>query len=303
VLVVGNFHLIASSVMAAELGLQFTIVNDPGVLGLGASSTITITAVGGGPIDNQKLNELLTTIQFEDAAPTLAVGDTLSITATDVDGLSDSDSATSLLNIGLLDTQGTDSGIQEGTSGSDTLTGTADADRLYGYGGNDTLSGLGGNDLLRGGDNDDTLSGGDGDDILIGGNGIDSLDGGAGNDQLAYDSQDTIIGGIDTDTLYIDGSGITLDLTAISDSQITGIEKIDITGSGDNALILSYSDLLALSDTSDILYVTGTQGDTVTLTGEVFVSSQTVDGIIYNTYNIGGTSDADILVQQDITVI
>ncbi|MDY0194927.1 MAG: Ig-like domain-containing protein [Sulfurovaceae bacterium] len=301
---VGSYQLTASSTMAAEFGLTMTIVNDPGIVFvLGPSSTITITAQGGGPIDNQKLNEFLTTIHFVDSTLTLGVGDSLSIEATDTDGSSDSDSANSLLNLGLLADQGTDSGIQEGTSGDDTLTGTAEADRLYGYAGNDILSSLGENDLLRGGAGDDTLNGGDGNDILIGGSGIDTLNGDAGDDQLAYDTQDTINGGAGTDTLYIDGSGITIDLTTISDTQITGIEIIDITGTGDNALILSYSDLLALSDTSDILYVTGTQGDTVTLTGEVFTGSQTINSIIYNTYDIGGTDAADIWVQQDITVL
>ncbi|MCB5280180.1 MAG: hypothetical protein LHW59_11755, partial [Candidatus Cloacimonetes bacterium] len=300
---VGSYELTASSTMAAEFGLTMTIVNDPGVLGLGASSTITITANGGGPIDNQKLNEFLTTIHFSDSIVNIGVGDTLSISATDTDGLSDSDSVTDLLNLGLLADQGANSGIQEGTSGDDTLTGTAEADRLYGYVGNDILSGLGENDLLRGGADADTLNGGDGNDILIGDSGIDTLNGDAGDDQLVYDTQDTINGGADTDTLYIDGSGITIDLTAIGDTQITGIEIIDITGTGDNALILSYSDLLALSDTSDILYVNGTQGDTVTLTGEVFTGSQTIDSIIYNTYDIGGTDAADIWVQQDITVL
>ncbi|MFA5502705.1 MAG: hypothetical protein WC253_08730, partial [Sulfurovaceae bacterium] len=300
---VGSYELTASSAMAAEFGLTMTIVNDPGVLGIGATSTITITANGGGPIDNQKLNEFLTTIHFSDSIVNIGVGDTLSISATDTDGLSDSDSVTDLLNLGLLADQGANSGIQEGTAGDDTLTGTAEADRLYGYAGNDSLSGSGENDLLRGGADADTLNGGDGNDILIGDSGIDTLNGDAGDDQLTYDTQDTINGGAGTDTLYIDGSGITVDLTTIGDIQITGIEIIDITGTGDNALMLSYSDLLALSDTSDILYVTGTQGDTVTLTGEVFTGSQTINSIIYNTYDIGGTDAADIWVQQDITVL
>ncbi|MDD5405772.1 MAG: Ig-like domain-containing protein, partial [Sulfurovaceae bacterium] len=300
---VGLHELAASSAMAAELGLTFTVTNDLGLLGLvGTSSTITITAIGGGAIDNQKLNELLTTVHFTNPTLSVNVLDALSITATDMNGLSATDLSIGLTNISLLHTQQTTSGIHEGISGNDTLAGTADADRLYGYAGNDTLSGLGGNDILRGGDGTDTLYGGDGNDLLIGGNGVDTLNGDAGDDILAFDTQDIINGGAGTDIIYVDGIGITIDLTAISDSQITGIEKIDITGSGNNALILNYNDLLALND-SHTLYVTGNQGDTVTLAGEVFTGSQTVDGIIYNTYNIGGTSTPDIWVQQDIKVI
>ena len=302
---VGNYHLTASSEMAAELGLQFTIVNNDVVLGLlVASSVVTITAVGGGAIDNLKLNELLTTIQFENQTLSVQLLDTLNITATDVDGLSDIDSSSNLINIGLLANQDTSSGLQEGTSGAETLDGTANNDRLYGYGGSDTLNGNGGNDLLRGGDGDDTLNGGNGDDLLIGGNGNDILHGDAGDDYLEFDASDSVIdGGVDFDTLYLSGNGITLDLTSISDSIITGIEKIDITGDGDNSLMLNYSDLLALSDTSDILYVTGNEGDTVTLSAETFMGTDNIGGIIYNTYNIGGTSNPDIWIQQDVMVL
>jgi hypothetical protein len=40
-------------------------------------------------------------------------------------------------------------------------------------------------------------------------------------------------GGGNIDTLELDGSGLTLDLTNISNIRIQDIEKIDITGSGD----------------------------------------------------------------------
>ena len=166
------------------------------------------------------------------------------------------------------------------------------------------MSGLEGNDLLRGGDGRDTLNGGDGNDILIGDQKIDILNGGAGDDKIEYDNFDAVInGGIGLDTLYIAGGGITLDITHNNSSKITGVEKIDLTGTGNNALILDYNDMLALSNTGDVLYVTGNGGDTVTLTGEIFMGSQTVNGIIYNTYNIGGTSSPDIWVQEAVRVI
>ncbi|MFA5502701.1 MAG: hypothetical protein WC253_08710, partial [Sulfurovaceae bacterium] len=298
---ISTYQLTASSAMAAELGLNITIVNNTGTL---SSSTITITAVGGGAIDNQKLNELLTTIRFANSGLVVAPSDTLTITATDTNGLSSSDSANNSSNISLLHTQSLDSGIKEGTVASGTMTGTVEADRLYGYGGNDKMSGLEGNDLLRGGDGRDTLNGGDGNDILIGDQKIDILNGGAGDDKIEYDNFDAVInGGIGLDTLYIAGGGITLDITHNNSSKITGVEKIDLTGTGNNALILDYNDMLALSNTGDVLYVTGNGGDTVTLTGEIFMGSQTVNGIIYNTYNIGGTSSPDIWVQEAVRVI
>ena len=70
-------------------------------------------------------------------------------------------------------------------------------------------------------------------------------------------------GGSGDDTLALDGNGITLDLTAIADNRLRGIESIDITGSGDNTLIVDVLEVLNLSDTSNTLTVTGNAGDFV----------------------------------------
>jgi hypothetical protein len=43
-------------------------------------------------------------------------------------------------------------------------------------------------------------------------------------------------GGGGIDILQLEGSGLTLDLTKISDRRIQDIEVIDMTGSGDNTL-------------------------------------------------------------------
>ena len=47
--------------------------------------------------------------------------------------------------------------------------------------------------------------------------------------------------------LLLDGGGLTLDLTNISNIRIQDIEKIDITGSGNNTLILNLNDLFDAS--------------------------------------------------------
>jgi Ca2+-binding RTX toxin-like protein len=51
-------------------------------------------------------------------------------------------------------------------------------------------------------------------------------------------------GGGGVDTLKLDGAGLTLDLTNISNTRIQDIEIIDIRGSGDNTLKLNLNDLL-----------------------------------------------------------
>ena len=172
-----------------------------------------------------------------------------------------------------------------GTSGNDTLDGTADNDLIRGGAGDDELNGNAGNDVLFGGAGNDTFNGGEGDDtIAISGANFTSIDGGAGTDTIS------LIGDFD------------FDLTLIDDAKISNIDEIDITGDGDNKLTLNYSDLLAIN-TSDKLYVTGNNGDIVSLEGQTSLGTETLSGITYNKYDLGGTADADIWIDQDITVI
>ncbi|MDD5405769.1 MAG: Ig-like domain-containing protein, partial [Sulfurovaceae bacterium] len=313
----GDMTLTASSELAKELGLTFTVVNT-GTL-LAPTSKITITAIDGRNIDNEAINELLATVHVQSDVNLLglvpgldvSVLGTFSITATDSRGLTDSANVTTLANAdvlnGLLGVGGNPN-IIEGTSANDTLDSSASTSdmRIYGYEGNDTIYGGSGNDLIRGGAGNDTLNGGDGNDVLIDGNGADTFVGGAGDDTIVISDTSSFVsinGGTGVDALYLSGSGMTLNLAGISGTTMVSIEKIDLTGTGDNHLVVSYTDLLNLSESSDILYVTGNSGDTVTLTAETFIGSQTVGGITYDTYNIGGTSSPDIWVQQGVTVL
>ena len=312
----------ASQKLAEELGLKFTVVSTPGTLGLVApTSTITITAIDGGNIDNQAVNELLATVRLQSSANLLGLVPSLDvtvlgsfdITATDSEGLTATESVTTLANANVLEGLLGDEGnpdIIEGTSENDTLNSSAEGtsdERLYGHEGDDTINGGDGNDLIRGGAGDDTLNGEDGNDILIDGNGADTFSGGAGDDWIVISDTSSFVsidGGTGVDTLFLSGSNMTLDLSGVSGTTIVSIEKIDLAGTGNNSLIVSYSDLLALSESSDILYVTGDGGDTVTLTEETLVGTAVVvDGITYDTYNIGGTAAADIWVQQGVTVL
>lgn len=147
----------------------------------------------------------------------------------------------------------------DGSAGNDTLSGGAADDHLIGGLGRDNLDGGGGNDLLEGGD---------GNDSLVGRTGVDSLFGGAGNDKLVFDSSDAAIdGGAGQDALQVKGAGIAIDLTSIADDVISGIEEIDLTGSGSNSLLMVTTDVAALSNTSDTLIVSGDIGDQITIDG------------------------------------
>jgi Ca2+-binding RTX toxin-like protein len=138
-----------------------------------------------------------------------------------------------------------------------TLTGSAN------------LTGIGnslGNNLV-GNAGDDTLDGGGGADTLDGGAGTDTLLGGAGNDTLIYDNTDSKInGGAGNDLLKLSDSGITLDLSQLKAGKITGIEKLDLSGTGNNNLVVNTTNLVSLTGSAGHkLYVVGDEGDSVTV--------------------------------------
>ncbi|HJV53156.1 MAG TPA: hypothetical protein VJ652_16935, partial [Noviherbaspirillum sp.] len=158
----------------------------------------------------------------------------------------------------------------DGTLSSGTLTtgtssgglavngGVTVKDIIKGTDGADTVSGTAGMDMIRALDGDDSIDGGTGADFIYGGD---------GNDTVAYDAADLLVnGGAGTDTLAITGSGVTVDLTAVADNVLRNFEAIDLTGSGNNTVVLAASDVAALN-AGNALAITGDAGDSVTLKG------------------------------------
>ena len=120
---------------------------------------------------------------------------------------------------------------------------------------------LNGNELAN------IITGGNGNDTLDGKAGIDKLLGGLGDDTLIYDSADSKIdGGAGIDTLKLNDSGITLDLNKLTFGKISSIEKLDLTGAGNNSLLVNTANLANLTGADGhALYVIGDAGDSVTL--------------------------------------
>ncbi len=125
-------------------------------------------------------------------------------------------------------------------------------------------------------------------------------------------------GGAGIDTLKLIGANEVLDLTALNNGiteKITGIEILDITGTGNNTLKLSMKDVLNLGhedlfiqDGHTQLLVKGDVGDRVVLSGMSGLESGSwsnkglaaIDGYAYNVYE-NAALNVELIVQHAIT--
>ncbi|MGK7900972.1 MAG: putative Ig domain-containing protein [Hormoscilla sp.] len=173
------------------------------------------------------------------------------------------------------------------------------------FGGNFTnsVTQLGGTspDLLVGTIAAEVFMGAQNDDTMVGGGGADVLNGGAGSDVIAIGSLDfrrAAGGSGNGDTLRLDGS-FNLDLTAIANSRISGIEVIDLNGFG-NSLTLSARDLQDLSDSTNSLTVLGNNGNAVNadFSDLGFTASSNSPVVGFTTYSNG---IIQLVVDNDLT--
>ena len=207
--------------------------------------------------------------------------DTLRFTSTTAgDTLTLGTSVTAIEAIALADAAGNASGTTAlnvdaspqttalaitGNAGANVIAGSSAADVIIGGGGADLLAGFSGADTIEGGAGNDTLWGGGGNDILRGGDGADIVKGGVGNDrfEIAAGSElvagDQMHGGGGIDTIALTGAGQTFDLTVFANTAFTGVEIFDITGTGNNTLVLTPAEVAALGVAT--VRVDGNDGD------------------------------------------
>ncbi len=180
------------------------------------------------------------------------------------------------------------------TLGADfiTVTGSEGIDLVYGSDGPDVLNGGGGADVLRGGLGDDVLS-------------------------VADAGFEAVVGGGGADILRLEAGGETLDLSARGDDVLASLEELDITGSGDNVLVLEAADVLAATEgtntrpddpavqAENTLVVTGDAGDGLDIDLAAFADTgldTTVGGRgSYSVYE-DEASGAKLVVADEITV-
>jgi len=158
----------------------------------------------------------------------------------------------------------------DGTPGNDWLTGTDAGEQITGSGGMDVILANGGNDT-----------------VVLNDTNFRRIDGGAGEDLV-------LISGHQSQTL---------DFAALAKGTVTGVEQIDINGSGANTIKLSLQNVMDMSDTSDTLLLKGGSDDNLQISG-MSTSGQTelVDNVSYLLYQGVGTNSAQLLVDQDIRV-
>ena len=125
---------------------------------------------------------------------------------------------------------------------------------------------------------------------------------------FTYEAQDAsavaqVAGGV----LSFTGANTTIDLGGFMAHNATGaLTQVDLTGTGDNALRLSLSDVLAQSQTNGAaLQVHGDAGDVVALftQGQTPVQSSVYqDGHSFNAYDLDRNGSIDLLIDQSVRV-
>ncbi len=159
----------------------------------------------------------------------------LTLTATDADGLSKSQDLTVIVinafGVSLTGTAGNDIiNATQSIAGRPVMT--VEADRVTGQAGNDVIEGLGGNDDLNGGLGNDTLDGGTDDDLLQGAAGADAIEGGA----------NSLTG--DTASYAASVLGVTIDLNLAGAQVSAGDAGGDILSGIENLLGSAKADVL-----------------------------------------------------------
>ncbi|MFQ5785058.1 MAG: FecR domain-containing protein [Alphaproteobacteria bacterium] len=207
-------------------------------------------------------------------------------------------------------------------SGDLSTPGTASVVLGGDFSGAVTQAGTAGDDMLQGSASNDVIVGGRGDDVLTGNGGTDVLRGGAGNDTFVVTDPTnvTVVGGSGTDTVRLDGGGLVIDSATIPAGAFSSIEEADITGSGDNTLILDMLDVLAVTDSANgapdspafrvanTLVVTGNTGDILDIDlGAAGFADTGLDTAVngqagYSVY-AHADSAAQIVVFDDVTVV
>ncbi|PUB82150.1 MAG: hypothetical protein DBP00_17985, partial [gamma proteobacterium symbiont of Ctena orbiculata] len=129
----------------------------------------------------------------------------------------------------------------------------------------------------------------------------DQLRGGGGNDTLIFDPADTLLTGNSGFDTLIAADNDDLDFSSISN--ISNIERIDLTVGDHDILNLSVADVLTMTDTDNLLEILGDNSDSVELTNDWHASGNTVtqNGHTFTEY-LNADDSVTLLIEDQVNV-
>lgn len=158
----------------------------------------------------------------------------------------------------------------------------------------DTFVGAPANEGMVAGQSADTLRGGGGSDVLYGGAGPDTF-------EIPLGQFFRIDGGSGPDTVSIPGLDVVLNLGVIVNNAMVDIEVVDITGEGNNEVILLDEDVRAMVGANNLLQIVGDKGDTadIDLSGGTWAADGAAGG--FDRYT-NGVVTLEVSTEIDATV-
>ncbi|MCD8543685.1 MAG: cadherin-like domain-containing protein, partial [Sulfurospirillum cavolei] len=271
---ISSLTLIAADNVVGTITLTVTGTSTESSTSLSASTTATIDVIVSAEDAISVTDDTVITngtsvtipewalLYNDTSADSLSVSSTSGVTTSTSSG---SITVSSVSNNDSLTYKASDTvtNLDDNTTTTTTDTGTVTFSRVSS---SSSLNGKTSDDILidtRSSNQSTTLNGNDGDDILIGGVGADKLYGGIGDDVLVYDSADTVANGGDgTDTLLF-ASDATVNLSNVA-TIASNIEVLDLTHATVTITNLNASDIITMTDSDNIIKITGDSSDTVT---------------------------------------
>ena len=180
--------------------------------------------------------------------------------------------------------------VNQATSGSSYVVFGDDFTGSVTHQGSGTITGDSGSNVIVGSVFSDTL---------VSNGGADVLKGGLGSDTFVVESIHfkLVDGGLGQDTLKLASTDGSLDFTRISNNQVDNMERIDVSGVGNNEVVLALDDILDFSSISNTVTILGETGDIATIVDGTWSDAGVIGG--FHRYTLGA---ATLIIDDNLTI-